>query len=258
MDGAMSGALSGRVIVVTGATRGIGRSTALRLAGQGARVIATGRDAMAGAETARQIEAAGGSGVFLPQDVAVEADWERVMHAAGGLGGLSGLVNNAGMFLVKPIAETSEADFDAMHAVNVEGTFLGIKHAFRAFAEGREAGVIVNVSSLMGLVGYPGASVYCATKGAITGMTRAAALDGAAMDPKVRVNALHPGVIWTEMVTSQFGDSQALADAFAADTPLRMVGRPEHMADAIAFLIGDESSFMTGAELTVDGGRGAD
>ncbi len=162
------------------------------------------------------------------------------------------------MFMVKPIAQTTEADFDAMYAVNVEGTFLGIKHAFRAFAEDRRGGAIVNVSSLMGLVGYPEATAYCATKGAVTGMTRAAALDGAAMDPKVRVNTLHPGVIWTEMITGQFGDSQALADAFAADTPLRMVGRPEHMADAITFLISDQSSFMTGAELTVDGGRGAD
>ena len=98
----------------------------------------------------------------------------------------------------------------------------------------------------MGLVGYPEATAYCATKGAVTGMTRAAALDGAAMDPKVRVNTLHPGVIWTEMITGQFGDSQALADAFAADTPLRMVGLPEHMADAIVFLVSDDSSFMTG------------
>ncbi|MEO8812569.1 MAG: SDR family oxidoreductase, partial [Caulobacteraceae bacterium] len=162
------------------------------------------------------------------------------------------------MFFVKPLEETSEADFDAIHAVNVEGTFLGIKHAFRAFEADGRGGAIVNVSSLMGLVGYPGATAYCATKGAVTGMTRAAALDGAAMSPPVRVNALHPGVIWTEMITGQFGDSPELAAAFAADTPLRMVGRPEHMAEAIAFLLGAESAFMTGAELTVDGGRGAD
>lgn len=254
----MNGALAGRVIVVTGATRGIGRATALRLAGDGARIIATGRTTDAGAETVRQVEAAGGRASFLAHDVSIEADWERVMAAAADQGGLGGLVNNAGLFFVKPIEETSEADFDRIHAVNVEGTFLGVKHAFRAFAAGRRGGAIVNVSSLMGRVGYPGATAYCATKGAVSGMTLAAALDGAAMDPKVRVNALHPGVVWTEMITDQFGDSQALADAFAADTPLRMVGRPDHMADAIAFLIGDESAFMTGAELTVDGGRGAD
>jgi NAD(P)-dependent dehydrogenase (short-subunit alcohol dehydrogenase family) len=256
VGGPVSRALSRRVIVVTGATRGIGRATALRLAAEGARVVATGRDADSGDETVRLIEEAGGSCVFVRQDVTVDADWERVIDMANGLGGLHGLVNNAGIFIVGPIADATEADFDAMFAVNVEGAFLGIKHAFRAFAADRRAGVIVNVSSLMGLVGYPEAMVYCATKGAMTGMTRAAALEGAAMDQKVRVNTLYPGVIWTEMVASHFGDNDALAAAFAADTPLSMVGKPEHMADAIAFLIGDESSFMTGAELTVDGGRG--
>ena len=89
-------------------------------------------------------------------------------------------------------------------------------------------------------------------------MTRAAALDGAAMSPKVRVNSLHPGVIWTEMITEQFGDTQVLQEAFVAETPLRMIGLPQHMADAIHFLVSDQSSFMTGSELTVDGGRGAD
>ena len=252
------GRLAGRVIVVTGATRGIGRATALALAGEGAIIIATGRNSAAGAETARQIGAAGGQGVFVPQDISDEAGWITVMAEAVARGGLYGLVNNAGLFFVKPLEETSETDFDAIYSVNVEGTFLGIKHAFRAFEAGSVGGVIVNVSSLMGRVGFPGATAYCATKGAVSGMSRAAALDGAAMSPKVRVNALHPGVIWTEMITEQFGDSQALSDAFAADTPLRMIGLPQHMAQAILFLVSDQSAFMTGAELTVDGGRGAD
>jgi NAD(P)-dependent dehydrogenase (short-subunit alcohol dehydrogenase family) len=254
----MSRKLEDRVIVVTGATRGIGRAAAARLAGAGAKVVATGRDRAGGEETVRRIADRGDDAIFVPHDVTREADWERVMDAAGERGGLGGLVNNAGLFFVKPLEETTETDFDRIHQVNVEGTFLGVRQAFRAFAAAGRGGAIVNVSSLMGQVGFPGATAYCATKGAITGLTKAAALDGAAMTPKVRVNSLHPGVIWTEMITGQFGDDPALAEAFAADTPLRRVGKPEHMAEAILYLISDDSAFVTGAELTVDGGRGAD
>lgn len=251
--------LHNRIAIVTGATRGIGRAVALKLAALGAAVIATGRDEAAGRETQAQIAAAGGRGQFVPQDVAREDDWARVTDAAfTHFGGVDIVVNNAGVFFVKPLADTTEADWDLAYRVNVEGVWLGVKHGLAAIAKTGRGGAIVNVSSLMGQVGYPNAIAYCATKGAITGMTKAAAMEGGAMRPPVRVNSLHPGVIWTEMITGQFGDSQELADAFAADTPLRMVGLPEHMADAIAYLASDESSYVTGAELTVDGGRGAD
>ena len=251
--------LRDKVAIVTGATKGMGRSTAILLARSGAKVIATGRSEEAGAETAEMMRAAGGEGLFMRQDVTVEADWKKVCEAAlSQFGGLDILVNNAGVFMVKPIQETSEADFDWIYRTKVEGTFHGMKYGFEAMRKTGRGGSIVNVSSLMGQVGFPSATAYCATKGAITGMTKSAALEGADLTPPVRVNSLHPGVIWTEMITDQFGDDAALQQAFIEETPLKMIGLPEHMADAIAYLISDQSSYVTGTELTVDGGRGAD
>ncbi len=251
--------LQGKVAIITGATRGIGRAAAQLFAQSGAKVIATGRSERDGATTQALMFEAGGEGVFMRHDVTDEAGWERVVgEAKTRFGGLDVVVNNAGVFFLQPVAETTEADFDRAYRTNVEGTFLGTKHGFRAIAETGRGGSIINVSSLMGLAGYPGATAYCASKGAITGLTKAAALEGAALTPAIRVNSLHPGVIWTEMLTSIFGDDETLKQGFANDTPLKMVGLPEHIAEAIAYLASDQSNYMTGAEFTVDGGRGAD
>ena len=255
----MSDRLKDRVVIVTGATKGIGRETAKLLAREGAKLVCTGRDLADGATVVAEIEVDGGQAIFVPHDVACEADWRGVMaRAEAELGGVYAVVNNAGAFLVKPLAETTEADFQLSYDVNVHGAFLGVKLGFEAIARAGAPGAIVNVSSLMGQVGFPGAIAYCTTKGAVTGLTKTAAIEGAAMRPRVRVNSLHPGVIWTPMITGQFGDDPALADAFASDTPLRMIGLPEYMAEAILYLISDAAAHVTGVELTVDGGRGAD
>lgn len=246
----MSGRLQDRVVIVTGASKGIGAATLAACLREGAKVVGTARDVSAIEQTDACRAAA--------HDVAADGDWARVMEVAESLGPVYGVVNNAGGFFLKPLAETSEADFDGLYRTNVEGAWLGVKHGFAAIQRAGRPGAIVNVSSLMGQVGVENGVAYCATKGAVTGLTKAAAIDGGRLNPRIRVNSLHPGVIWTPMLTGVFGEDASGDALFGADTPLRRVGRPEEMAEAIVFLLSDESAYMTGAELTVDGGRGAD
>lgn len=246
----MTGRLQDRVVIVTGASKGIGAAALAACLREGARVVGTARDASAIEQTDRCRAVA--------HDVASDEGWAAVIDAAEALGRVYGVVNNAGAFLLKPLADTSEAEFERLYRTNVEGTWLGLKHGFAAIGRSGRPGVVVNISSLMGQVGVADGIAYCATKGAVTGMTKAAAIDGAALTPRIRVNSVHPGVIWTPMLTGVFGEDEAGGDIFAVDTPLRRVGRPEEIAEAIVFLLSDDSSYMTGAEVTVDGGRGAD
>jgi NAD(P)-dependent dehydrogenase (short-subunit alcohol dehydrogenase family) len=166
-------------------------------------------------------------------------------------GSLDILVNNAGQFWIKPLADTSLEDFSEICSVNINGTWLGMKHGL---SEMNDGGAIINVSSLMGQMGLPEGTGYCASKGAVTSMTKAVALETAKR--KIRVNALHPGVIWTPMVGGGEDGDEGLKNFFIQETPIRMVGLPEHVADAILFLCTAE--YVTGIELNVDGGRLAD
>ena len=252
------GDLDGRVALVTGASRGIGATTARALAAAGAKVIVT--DLNEPSELAVEIV-----GLSRAQDVTSEADWADTMaFIRKEAGGLDILVNNAGLFLMKPLLDITLEEWRKLHAVNVEGVFLGTKAAIPLLAERaskwKGGTAIINLSSVAGLVGAAGASCYNASKGAVRLFTKGVALEVASAG--IRVNSVHPGIIETKMgdeVVTGFsalggvGENEARAQA-AQIHPLGHMGQPQNIADAIVFLASDRAAFMTGSELVVDGG----
>jgi NAD(P)-dependent dehydrogenase (short-subunit alcohol dehydrogenase family) len=250
--------LEGRIALVTGAGRGIGAATARALAAAGARVILT--DLEAPAALADSL-----GGWALAQDVTSEADWDTVMaFARDTAGGLDILVNNAGLFLMKALSETTLEDWKRIQAVNVEGVFLGAKHAAPLLAERaskwRGGASIINLSSVAGLVGSAGTSAYNASKGAVRLLTKSLAMELAPL--QIRANSVHPGVIETQMgdeVVAGFSAASGMGDnetrvVLAQRHPLGHMGDVVNIADAIVFLASDRSAFMTGSEVVVDGG----
>ncbi|KAB7644423.1 SDR family oxidoreductase [Polymorphobacter fuscus] len=266
------GRIDGRVAFVTGAGAGIGRAAALALAREGARVMLTDIDAEGGRATAAMIAAAGGEGQFRGQDVTEEDRWAELMTRTLTLfGRLDILVNNAGIAIGLPITEMSLDQWNRQLAINLTGVFLGMKHAIPAMRtqkpEGSyRGGSIINISSVAGLVGSAGLAGYCATKGGVRLFSKAVAMECAAAGDGIRVNSVHPGIIdtaiWQKMdaggiVTAIVGEGSNAppADAIAAiGTPLGFAGLPQDIADGIVFLASDESRYMTGSELVIDGG----
>lgn len=260
----MAGRVEGKIVLITGAASGIGRACAERLAAEGATVVMTDIQDDPGTAAAAAIAAAGGRAEFLHHDVTSEPAWVAVVDAVRSRHGrLDVLVNNAGIGIAVSIVDMSLADWQRQQAINLDGVFLGIKHAI-PLMRASGGGSIINMSSVAGLKGSPMLAAYNATKGGVRLLTKGVALESAQSGWNVRVNSVHPGVIDTPIWTR--ADAAALApDANAVDVesmaaamvPTGVVGRPLDIAHGVLFLASDESAYMTGAELVIDGGVAA-
>jgi NAD(P)-dependent dehydrogenase (short-subunit alcohol dehydrogenase family) len=256
----MTGRVAGRTALVTGSASGIGRACAARLAAEGAFVLATDVDGAGAEACANEIRASGGSAEHARHDVSSEDDWIAVMERLrSSRGGLQILVNNAGIGVGGSLLSMSLEEWRRQQAVNLDGVFLGLKHGI-ALMKDSGGGSVINMSSVAGLKGSPNLAAYCATKGGVRLLTKGAALESAREGWGVRVNSVHPGVIdtpiWTKVDPTLFSpgsNAVNLAD-LAAGVPLGVAGRPEDVANGVLFLASDESSYMTGAELVIDGG----
>ncbi len=263
--------LHGKIALVTGAGSGIGRSCAEALAAEGARVVVADVDARGGEETCAAIAAAHGAAWFLALDVTSEEAWSSaIARVRAEHGALHVLVNNAGICIAAPLLELSYASWRRQLAVNLDGVFLGTKAALPLIAASG-GGSIVNLSSVAGLQGVPGLSGYCATKGGVRLFTKAIALECANARNGVRVNSIHPGGIETPLWAKMASDGEAPAPGDAsipgrmegaraaalAATPLGFVGAPADIAAGVVYLASDEARFVTGIELTIDGGASA-
>lgn len=244
----------GKVALVTGGGSGIGRATAVAFAREGAQVVIGNRNVERGEETVSMIRAAGGTASFRRTDVLVAADIDALIkHAVSEYGGLDVAFNNAGIEGdAKPtVIDHTEANFDLVMDINVKGVWFSMKYEIPQMLK-RGGGAIVNCSSVAGVVGFPGIGIYSASKHAVVGLTKAAALEYAAQG--IRVNAVNPAVIDTEMVDRIAGGMNVKKDDLTTFHPIGRLGRVEEVAEAVLWLCSDKASFVTGHSMIIDGG----
>jgi 3alpha(or 20beta)-hydroxysteroid dehydrogenase len=235
----------GKVVLISGGARGQGAAEARHLVKEGAKVVIGDVLEKEGSALAKEL---GSAAIFLRHDVTSEADWASAIKAAEGLGGLHGLVNNAGVYTPKRLVETDIALWDRHVRINQFGCFLGMKAVVEPITRAG-GGSIVNISSGAGLRGSPQAFAYSATKWALRGMTKSAAMDLA--KNKIRVNSVHPGPIETDMINWRTSEENAKRLKMV---PMRRNGTVDEIARLVLFLLSDESSYITGAEVAIDGG----
>jgi NAD(P)-dependent dehydrogenase (short-subunit alcohol dehydrogenase family) len=243
----------GKVALMTGGSSGIGRATALAFAREGAQVVIGDRNTRRGEETVSMIRNAGGTASFRRTDVLVAADIEALVeHAISEYGGLDLAFNNAGIEGdVRPLVGQTEANYDALMDINVKGVWLSMKYEIPRMLE-RGGGAIVNCSSVAGVIGFPGIGIYAASKHAVIGLTKTAALEYSAQG--IRINAVNPAVIDTEMADRLAAGLNMKKDDLSTLHPIGRIGQVDEVADAVLWLCSGRASFVTGHSLVVDGG----
>jgi 3(or 17)beta-hydroxysteroid dehydrogenase len=250
----MAGRLAGKAAFITGGASGLGRAMATAFAAEGARVAIADIDAARGREAARSI---GERAIFLEHDVTDEEQWiANLAEAARVFGRLDTLVNNAGIGTRGSVETTTLAEWRRIHAVNLDGPFLGCKHAIPRIAAAG-GGAVVNISSVAGLIGARDSAAYCASKGGLRLLTKSVALHCAHRRNGVRCNSIHPVYTETPMVEEMLAasrDPRKMREAMAAMIPLGRLGTPEELAAMAVYLVSDEARFVTGAEFVFDGG----
>ncbi|MFL2705990.1 MAG: glucose 1-dehydrogenase [Gammaproteobacteria bacterium] len=259
--------LKNKIALISGGARGIGGAISEAMAAAGASVIITDQLTEEGESKVEGLIDKGYPATFIKHDVTIESEWNKVIqHCTKSFGGLDILVNNAGIYFPSLIEETTLEDWRKMFSVNVEGVFLGTKVSIPEIKKRSmnrdSSGSIINLSSVAGLVGSPNHGAYTASKGAVRLFTKSSALECASLEYNIRVNSIHPGVIDTSMGTQVVnsmieqtgtGDNEARAQLSELH-PLARFGKPEEIAQTAVFLASDDSSFITGTEIIVDGG----
>jgi NAD(P)-dependent dehydrogenase (short-subunit alcohol dehydrogenase family) len=247
--------LAGKVALITGAGAGIGRASVLLFAREGAKVAAVDRDATTGEETVALARAAGGEAIFLRADAASADEVSAAIEACvARLGGLDILFNNAGIVPGGTVEQTDEAAWDEAMRVNVKSVYLGCRYAIPRMRQ-RGGGVIINTASVAGLVGVKDRAAYSASKMAVVGLTRSIAIDHVA--EKIRANCICPGTVDTPSLQGRLhatGDYEAAKTAFIARQPMGRLGTAEEIAALALYLAADESAYMTGSAVVIDGG----